>query len=415
MSQLFPQHRDFKINRELIQSGNFFNSEIHYFPSSDSFNVYYAYKIPFSQLFFERKEDRFISGIQVNIEIKDSADNLVQRAFDARDTSVNDFEITNSKDHFLQGLIFIKLKAGKYKLLTIISDKTTKRERALPPFELEVTNSNKILNPIVVKPDEIICNGNDSFVLSNYSSSIPFNHPSDILAIPVTDSTINTLTINIKRGDTILVSDEKYQKTTNRNASFQLCDDEIVISSLSSDPEIKYFLFNSFSANLTEGPVQLEIIPNNNPKEQKKYLSQVIWIGKPRSLLNTEKAIKYLSIIEPNDKINKMLKSDNLKNELDQYWQKIDPTPATKYNELMNEFYKRVDYCETAFRFIDGNGGAFSDRGKIYIKYGPPDKIDRNTSSEDKIVETWQYENPKRTFVFVDNEGTGKYLLVAEQ
>ncbi len=412
---MFPQHRDFKLNRELIQSGNFFNSELHYFPASDSFNVYLAYKIPFSQLFFEKNNDMFTSGIQVNLEIKDSADNLIRRTFDARDTSVSDFEITNSKDHYLQGLLFVKLKAGKYKLFTIISDKTTKRERNLPPTELEISDSDKILNPIVIKSDQIVCDKNDSFVLSNFSSTIPFNHPNAILAIPVTDSTINSVTIKVQRNDTVLVSDEKNQKVSSCSNSLQLCDNEIIISPAYLKSGIKYFLFNSFSANLTEGPIQIEVTPDNKSVKQQKFYSQVIWIGKPQSLLNAEKAIKYLSVIESDDKNNKMLKSDNLQKELNSYWEKIDPTPATKYNELMNEFYQRVDYCEKSFRFIDGNGGAFSDRGKIYIKYGPPAKISRATSSDDKIVETWNYENPKRTFVFVDNEGTGKYLLVAEK
>lgn len=412
---MFSQHRDFKVNRELIQSGNFFNSELHYFSVSDSFNVYYTYKIPFSQLFFEKKDDRFTSGILVNIEIKDSADNTIQRVFDDRDTSVSDFNITNSKDHFLQGLLFAKLKEGKYKLYTIISDKTSKRERNLPPSDFEIIKSDKILKPIVIQPDQIVCNSKDSFVLNNFSSSIPFNHPDDILAIPVTDTTINSLTINIKRSDTTLISGENNQKSVKCTPAFHLCDNQIIFNSTVSGPGVKYFLFSSFSANLSEGPIEMEVIPDNNIKESKKFYSQVIWIGKPLSLLNAEKAIKYLRIIESDNTINKLLKSNNYQKTLDEYWAKFDPTPATKYNELMNEFYQRVDYCETSFRFIDGNGGAFSDRGKIYVKYGQPNKIERNTSSEDKVVETWHYDNPKRTFVFVDNEGTGKYLLVAEQ
>lgn len=415
VSQLFSQHRDIKLNREFIQSGNFFNSEIHYFPDKDSFKVYLAYKIPFSQLFFEKKNDLFSAGINVNVEIKDSSIGLIQRAFDTRDTSVSDFEITNSRDHFLRGLLFINLKAGKYKLTTIISDKTTKRERSLPPFEFEISKSNKILHPIIIQPDQVICDENDSFVLANYSYSIPFNYPNDILAIPVIDTTINSLTINIKRGDTVLVNDLKNDKETFCAANIKFCNNDVIINLSNSKYKIKYFLFKSFSANLTEGPIQLEVIPDKNTNEERKFYSRVIWIGKPKSLMNPEKAIKYLSLIEPQDKVNKMLKANNLSKELDEYWQKIDPTPSTKYNELMNEFYKRIDYCEASFRYIDGDGGAFSDRGKVYIKYGQPEKIERNTSNEDKIVETWYYQNPKRTFVFVDKEGTGKYLLVAEQ
>lgn len=59
----------------------------------------------------------------------------------------------------------------------------------------------------------------------------------------------------------------------------------------------------------------------------------------------------------------------------------------------MNEFYNRIDYCEKSFRNIAGNGGAKSDRGKIYIKYGAPDSIDRSNNDDDKVVESWNYKN----------------------
>jgi GWxTD domain-containing protein len=166
---------------------------------------------------------------------------------------------------------------------------------------------------------------------------------------------------------------------------------------------------------LSEGPISIRVVPDNDSSKKKIFFSDVVWIGKPRSLLNPETALNLLEIIEPEEKIDQLLKKDNYKVALDDYWQKLDPTPNTNYNELMNEFYQRVDYCQENFKSIDGSNGAYSDRGKIYIKLGPPDKIERNSSNEDKVVETWFYNKPKKKFVFVDNDGTGKYLLVSEQ
>ncbi len=183
---------DFKKDRDIIQSGRFFNSEIHFFPSDQQFIVFYSYKISYSQLFFEKKNDKFNAGINVNIEIKDSAGITLQRAFDDRSISVEDFNLTNSPNKFLQGIIKFSLPDGKYNLIEIITDLTSKRDRRLPPTDLVLDKSKTILNPIVFEPDLIDCKGSDSFILLNSSAAIPFNKPNAYLGIPVND--INTKT-----------------------------------------------------------------------------------------------------------------------------------------------------------------------------------------------------------------------------
>lgn len=414
-SQLLAQQREFRINRDLIQAGNFFNSELHYFPITDGFNVYYIYKIPYSQLFFEKVEDEFSSGLTINIELRDSVNNIVKRAFDEKNISVKDFDITNSRSIYLQGFINIKLKQGKYKLSTIISDKTSRRERKLPPKEFTLLNSDKIFDPIILEPKIISCEGVDSYILSNNSSSIPFNMPEDILAVPVSDTTINYLTINVKRGDTTLLSNETNTQIIICNPVLNLCEDKITIGLTKELPGIKYFLFNNFSSKLTEGPINLEIIPNKEITKKKTFNLDVIWIGKPFSLRDPENAIKYLKIIDTDDKVTELLKKDDLQKALYDYWQNNDPTPNTKYNELMNEFYQRIDYADKHFQTIGGNDGTKTDRGKTYIKYGEPDKIERDSNNDDHVVESWYYNNPKRTFIFIDIDGTGKFNLANQK
>lgn len=179
---------------------------------------------------------------------------------------------------------------------------------------------------------------------------------------------------------------------------------------------LKFFLLKNFSSKLTEGPIQLEIYPDEDINAKAVYNLNVIWIAKPISLMDPELAIKLLEIIEPKEVVSDILSKDGSdSNNLFEYWNSKDPTHETKYNELMNEFYTRVDYCEKNFRTISGNGGAKSDRGKIYIKYGAPDSISRDNNSDDKVVESWFYKNSNRKFVFIDREGTGKFQLTDGQ
>ena len=415
VSQLLAQP-DFVMQQDIIQSGKYFNSEIHFFPSNQDYLVYYSYKISYSQLFFEKKTDLFIAGFSVNIEVRDSSGKIVTRAFDDKKISVENFELTNSQNVFLQGVVNFNLPEGKYDLLAIISDQISKRERRIPPIDIEIRKSKTILNPIVFEPGKIKCDGLDSYVLSNNSASIPFNKPTNDLVIPVTDPKINSLNMIVKRGDAVLVANEIITESFLANPVIKLCDDRVVIRQNTDTTKLKIFLVKDFSSKLTEGPIQLEIYTDESEKDKQIYNLNVIWIGRPISLSDPEAAIKHIEIIESKEVVSEIFSGSGNDNEkLFNYWSKQDPTPETKFNELMNEFYTRVDYCETNFRTLAGNGGVKSDRGRTYIRFGPPDSIERDTDNDDKVVESWTYKKSQRKFVFVDAEGTGKFTLVNGQ
>ncbi len=294
VSQLFAQSK-FEIDRDIIQSGKYFNSEINYFPSGDNFTVYYSYKIPYSQLYFEKTGDVFNAGFSVNIEVSDSVSNTIKRAYDNKNISVNDFDLTVSSTTYLQGLISIKLTEGKYKLISIITDKFSKRESTLPPNNIVLSKKEKILFPIVLNQQTTFCDSIESYILSNNSSAIPFNKPNNYLAIPVTDSSIKSLTINAKQNNTEVISNEVNNQWLILSSSFILCDDNILIRK--DNPGIKYFLFKDFSSKLNEGLLTLEVIPGSDLNQKKDFNLQLIWIGKPVSLKTLKKLLNILKLL----------------------------------------------------------------------------------------------------------------------
>ncbi|KAB2845501.1 MAG: hypothetical protein F9K42_12635, partial [Ignavibacterium sp.] len=164
---------EFRSNREIIQAGKYYNSEIHYFPAGNSFNVFYIYKISNSQLFFEKVSDQFKAGIAVNIEIKDSAGQVIERGFDNQNVTVKDFDLSNSDEHFINGLIKFNLPKGKYSFFPIISDLISKRERRLSPVKIDISDSDSILQPIVINPNLNICSdGTEFYQIINNSSAV---------------------------------------------------------------------------------------------------------------------------------------------------------------------------------------------------------------------------------------------------
>lgn len=99
------------------------------------------------------------------------------------------------------------------------------------------------------------------------------------------------------------------------------------------------------------------------------------------------------------------------------YWKKRDPTPATEENELEVEFYNRVALANQKFSsFKEGRQGWKTDRGRIYITYGPPTDYERPTPEPGSMVqyEIWYYRSLHKRFVFIDRYGTNEYRLISE-
>lgn len=98
-------------------------------------------------------------------------------------------------------------------------------------------------------------------------------------------------------------------------------------------------------------------------KEYKRWLDEdVRWIISDEEL----SAFKQLSNDEERDQF------------IESFWQRRDPTPDTVENEFKEEHYRRIAYANEHFQA--GKAGFRTDRGRMYIMYGPPDEIDAHPS-----------------------------------
>ena len=135
-------------------------------------------------------------------------------------------------------------------------------------------------------------------------------------------------------------------------------------------------------------------------KTYKKWLNEdVVWI-----ITDQERAaFKQLSNDEERD------------NFIEAFWQRRDPTPDTEENEYKEEHYRRIAYANE--HFPAGIPGWKTDRGRIYIMYGPADEVDSHPSGG-------SYERPMEegggetsTFPFEDwryryLEGIGQEVII---
>ncbi|MDQ7065224.1 MAG: GWxTD domain-containing protein [candidate division KSB1 bacterium] len=98
------------------------------------------------------------------------------------------------------------------------------------------------------------------------------------------------------------------------------------------------------------------------------------------------------------------------------FWRARDPDPKTPENEMREEYFKRLEEANRRFRSYSRDGWR-TDRGRVYILYGPPDYIDRYPSTGDtKPYEIWTYNyvpgQGKAEFIFADMNELREFQLI---
>jgi GWxTD domain-containing protein len=140
---------------------------------------------------------------------------------------------------------------------------------------------------------------------------------------------------------------------------------------------------------------------------------RMVWPDMPMSLKDVDYALDIMRYITTADQLDS-LKSGNYearRKHLEDYWTSRDRTPGTAYNEVMTEYYRRVDHATRTFGTLRNPDGAKSDRGKIYILYGPPTRTERTLNPGGLFEEVWVYERLDKRFAFVDKSRNGNYEL----
>ncbi len=141
---------------------------------------------------------------------------------------------------------------------------------------------------------------------------------------------------------------------------------------------------------------------------------RVVWPDMPFSLKDIDNALDALKYVTTEDQLDSLRRGgmESRRKNLEEFWRKRDSTPATAFNEVETEYYRRVDYATRNFGTLRVPDGFRSDRGRIYVLYGPPTSTERSLDPDAGYQEVWVYSRLNRKFVFVDQNKSGNYILV---
>jgi GWxTD domain-containing protein len=182
------------------------------------------------------------------------------------------------------------------------------------------------------------------------------------------------------------------------------------------------------SSSSSDEPTVSKPLSKKEQKRRDKQLRKELE-GPWKKWLNED--VTYIITDEERQAFKRLQTDEERQQFVEQFWQRRDPTPDTEENEYKEELYRRIAYANE--RFASGIPGWKTDRGMIYIKYGPPDEIDSHPSggSYERPMEegggetsTYPFEDWRYRYLegigsninieFVDPTMTGEYRMTMD-
>jgi GWxTD domain-containing protein len=402
-------------------SGDVLFAEAYYILShADTAEVIIPYRIRNDYFVFSRPlnvvTDTYSAKADAVVEILDSTGNSVARTIHHLELTSPTNITSELRRNYTQGLVTFHLPQGKYTVLFRVEDNESSRMiRDIRKPLIIKSASNKILSsffPVQRQHNEL-----PEWSLFNLGGDVLFSQNFGFL-FTSKDDTVTTVHCIIKHktsedtDDWKTVSDTTVLCLPYRSTSidFQKTDTQIVVTSFHKDESHTYYIPVN-GVQLRQGRYEAALSINNSTPVKINFASR--WLEMPVSLTDLDIAtypLQYLLTENEYSSLRRGSRETRIQ-KFEEFWAKKDPTPETAMNEMMAEFYRRVDYAISAFRTLKEPNGSLTDRGKIYILYGKPTSTERTLYPNSTPKEIWKYENLKKIFVFEDPSKQGNYKL----
>ena len=194
-----------------------------------------------------------------------------------------------------------------------------------------------------------------------------------------------------------------------------------------------WVLFSGFTALGLALPV-LNAAPQENEKlskaEKRRQKAIQRELESPyKKWVNEE--VPYIITGDERASFKKLTTDDEREQFIEAFWERRNPNSGSPENEFKEEYYRRIAYANE--HFASGIQGWRTDRGRIYIMYGPPDENDSHPSGGSYLrspeegggetatfpFEQWRYRyidgiGTNIILEFVDPTMTGEYHLTMD-
>ena len=172
--------------------------------------------------------------------------------------------------------------------------------------------------------------------------------------------------------------------------------------------------------------IVMPVLRAQSNSDQEKRLRQEEAVDYYGKWLNQD--VKYIISDEERSVFNALTTPEEKEQFIEQFWFRRDPDPRSAENEFKTEHYRRIAYANE--KFTSGDPGWMTDRGKVYITWGPPANIMTRPTGGFYVrpieegggtttvypYEKWTYHyieglGPNVDLEFVDPTESGEYKL----
>ena len=371
-----------------------------------NFNVFRIYQdttshliavseIMYDDLTFEFVDNEYHAEYELTIFIQDE-DGEKTLGYLTRSYSLkfNDFAITNSRKKKDRHSVQFPLKPGEYQLVALVTDlKNGKRVRRNVMTVVENIFDNEILISDILFYEVHPKTGERLILLDNN-----FNRDETEIWVHASIATISD-------EDPIEVSIHYYESE----------DDKTILRDTTIAPTKMVDLWHKVDLRdkkESQNSLLISAVQGGEEHENSRAIT-FYWTDSPQTDVDINIALRQMIYVAPEDSLD--IYEEKSRDEklafFNRFWKSMDPSPKTERNELKEEYFHRINQSNQLFTFFK-NPGCFSDRGRIYIKFGPPDEVDRHPFDDySKPYIVWYYHNLKKTFVFIDPANIGEYRL----
>jgi GWxTD domain-containing protein len=425
-----------------------------------------SYKVPFDRLVFMRhhggdSDKSFRAGLDVLIEIYKDGERIDSKAL--KDESfAADYESTLDPLKGASGAVTFQLAPGRYGFRLQLTDQNTDRTAAslVRPILVPDFDSGAIGKAIVAanvdesdlfRAVQLANLGGDAHFGKGAVAVIPFT------VGPATEEP--NISWTLRRLDKRLVEEERRKRSERirqraRDAegsvgikveedrmpsmeggfaidsgkvayeeivaleaavAVDVLPDKVRLTRAEGDPDYYAAIIDLHAERLENGTYVLDVRLEDSDLPVQSTRFDTHWPDMPYSLFDVDVALDNMEFILGRDEL-KALKNGSREEKIlkfETFWSERDPTPETAYNELMVEYFERIDFAAQEYRTGAGfaPNGLQTDRARVYIVHGPPDDVSRIFPDRGGVLETWKYSSG-RTFRFEAASSLEPFFLV---
>lgn len=402
---LFAQEQNNKIESEFLLDAVVFRGD-----SIDKSRVDVFIVVPYKTLEFINSKDKFGSKYEIFIDIYNTDNSESYNDKISRSVIADDYFISRggSGEYDFNQKIFY-LIPGNYKLTVTVIDKISEREykRSRRLTVLNYSNYDFALSGILLLSS--IEEDNGKYKITPHISDEIGRLSNGFFTFFEVYS--NNIPQDAKFIYRILEGDEV--KT----------ESEIITKLIDKNPQQEFIKIPS-QKKLATGEYTLRIIALNETVNEKSQINEENYLAVAQRsikvvhsisgniLSNLDEAIQQMIYIAYQDEIDEIKDAPNFKEKerrFMEFWKSKDPSPSTEINEAFEEYYTRIQYANSNFKSY--TKGWMTDKGMVYVIYGPPYNVEKqNSYTDNRAYEVWRYRN-NREFIFIDNSGFGDFRL----